>query len=343
MNIYPSIQPATWARSLAWLLACTGIIIVLVKYSAPIISPDIWWHMTIGRHIWETGNIIVDHSIFTWTAANSYSSYNNWIAEVVLYLVYAKIGPMGLIVLRYLTFGGFFTLAAYFAIQRGVATNPLTWIIIILGSVLSFAAMLVQPELFSVVLMFITVWLYFFIRYAGVRAWPLCYLFPLILIVWVNSHGGFVLSALFFISVAVGEVLNAGFGLAKAMPIKLRMHFFLALALCLPALLVNPYGYALPLDILSGNFVSTAEMKLYSKIFPPYTPTYLSNSPPSYALDYLLIAMVIYSFLLWQALKNGQIDWVIILPFLAYSFVFVQFERFTYPLARFLYLPVSSY
>ena len=240
---------------------------------------------------------------------------------------------MGLIALRYCAYGGFFALAAYFAIQRGVATHPLAWMIIIIGTVLSFATMYVQPELFSFVFMFLIVWLYFFIRSIGVRAWVLCYFFPLIIVVWVNTHGAFVLSAVFFLAVGLGEICNAASGSIKAMPTQLRTHLFLALALCLPALLANPYGYALPLDLISGNFYSSAELKMFAHTIMAYVPTSFSNAPPNYALDYLLLAMVIYVFLLWQLLKLKQIDWVVIFAFLAYSFIFVQFGRATYPLA----------
>ena len=63
-------QQEHWPIWLAWLLASAGIVILIVKYSAPIYSPDVWWHMALGRHILETGNLTIDHSIFTWTAGN---------------------------------------------------------------------------------------------------------------------------------------------------------------------------------------------------------------------------------------------------------------------------------
>ena len=333
MIIQSTKQHDAWTKWLAWLLASASVVILLVKYAQPVSDSDVWWHIVLGQRILATGSLIIDHSIFTWTPAIPHNTYNAWIAEVILYLVYAKMGAVGLIALRYIVLGGFFALAAYFAIQRGVATNPLAWVIIIVGSMLAFAATLVKPELFSFVFMCITVWLYFCIRNIGVKAWALCYLFPLIVIMWVNTHGAFVLSALFFISIGLGEVLNVGFGSPKAMPAKLRIHFFLALALCLPALLVNPYGYALPLDILSGNYLSVSALETFSHTNKAYWPTSAYNTPPNYAIDYLFMAIVIYIFLLWQLLKNQQIDFVSILAFLAYTYLFVQFARSTYPLA----------
>ena len=201
MDLQQTNKYEAWSNWLAWLLAITGVLIVAVKYLAPIHSSDIWWHMLLGRHMLETGNLIINHAIFTWTPASSHITYNAWLTEILLYLVYAKTGVIGLLTLRYLVYGGFFTLATYFAVQRGIAANPLSWLIIILGSVLAFNAMLVQPELFSLAFMYVVVWLYFFIRSVGIPARALCYLFPVIMVVWVNSHGAFVLSALFFISV----------------------------------------------------------------------------------------------------------------------------------------------
>ena len=125
MNTRPPTRHAIWPRSLAWILAITSMTIVVIKYASPISDTDIWWQMVFGQHMLATGNLIIDHSIFTWTPAIPHSTYNAWIAEIFLYLLYAKMGPIGLIVLRYLAFGGFFALAAYFAIQRGVAIHPL--------------------------------------------------------------------------------------------------------------------------------------------------------------------------------------------------------------------------
>ena len=114
------------------------------------------------------------------------------------------------------------------------------------------------------------------------------------------------------------------------MAAQLRGHFFLALGLCLPALLLNPYGYELPLDVTSGKFYSASEREMFAHSIGGWEPTSICNGPPYYAVDYLVAAMAIYLLLSWRPLKHKQIDWVVILAFLGYSFLYVIFIRATY-------------
>ena len=100
-----------------------------------------------------------------------------------------------------------------------------------------------------------------------------------------------------------------------------------------PALLLNPYGYELVLDIIRDYIFGTAGLKIIFANANAYTPTYAINTAPNYPIDYLLMAMASYVFLLWQPLRTRQIDWVVILAFFAYSLLFLQFARATYPLA----------
>ena len=332
MSTIPVKQP-TWAHWLAWLLAINGVVILGIKYSVPISDYDLWWHMAIGRHILDTGQLVVNHAIFTWTLTTAYFTYNTWIADCLLYLIYYHTGSIGIFTLKCFAYIGFFALAVYFALRGEHRLNPLIWVIISLGMVLAFVAQIAPLELFSFVFMYITVFVYFFIRAIGAKAWAICYLFPIIAILWVNSHGAFILSAAFFLSISCGEILNIWFGSPKALPAPLRIHFFIALALCLPALLLNPYGYELPLNIISGKFYSTSELETFAHAIGGWEPTSAHNVPPYYAIDYLLAAMAIYVILIWQPLQYKHVDWVAMLAFLAYSFLYVKFTRATYFLA----------
>ena len=205
MNIHASKQLSTWPSALAWILAIVGIVVLILKYTAPISDIDLWWHMVIGRHILETGQLIVNHAIFTWTPATSYHVYNTWIADCLLYLIYYHTGAIGIFALKCLAYASFFTLAAYFAVRLGLWTNPLVWLILTVGIVLAFYAQLALVELFSFIFMCVTVFVYFTIKNMGAHACVLCYLFPIIVLLWVNSHGAFVLSAIFFLAVGGGK------------------------------------------------------------------------------------------------------------------------------------------
>ena len=300
------------------------VLTIALQLATPITSNDIWWQMAYGREILRAGTLILDHSIFSWTPALSNFVYNSWLAQIIFHGIYQLSGVEGLIALRYLVFFIIFWLAWRFAREKGVAGHPLAWAIVLLAFSFMWPKANVKPELFSLLLMGVSTWLYFHMRNQGERAWYLPYLFPLILVLWINLHGAFFLAAPLMLAVLIGELLNAKFSPGEALPPRLRKHLLIGLVLCLPALLLNPYGYQLPLtivlDVMNKATVGMANIS-------DYLPTYQYNAPPYYLLDYLVIAMVIFVFLVWQKLKERQTDWVVTLAFLAYSFLFIQMIR----------------
>ncbi len=316
----------TWPRWIATILAIIVFISLIVQLAHPVGAADLWWHMALGRHILESGSLIIDHSIFTWTPATSYHVYNSWLADIILYLTYDLTGPGGLIIIRYSIFFLLFLLGWRYAATRGISANPITWLIIIIALALTRPSLLIKPELFTIGFMIVTVWLFFHMRASGDRARHLPYLFPLMLVVWINMHGAFFISSIFFAAAGIGEILNSRFCPSQAMPPRLKKHFFIALALCLPAILVSPFGYELPLTIIREVLTANGT----GKHILAYRPTYMFNGPPFYMLDYMIAAMLLFVFLIWQKLKARQTDWVVILIFLGYSALFTQLVRVTY-------------
>ncbi|MCM8857166.1 MAG: hypothetical protein LC539_15825 [Candidatus Thiodiazotropha sp.] len=324
-------KPRSWPSWINLVLGLIVILILFVKLSTPILSNDIWWHMVLGQEHLNTGSLITDHSAFTWSPATSYHAYSSWLADIVLYLIHESAGISGLLILRYAVFLGIFLLALHFAVKRGVANNPLTWLVILTGFGICLPSSIIKPELFSLYFMVVVIWLYYHLRATGDRAWGLVYLFPLIITVWANTHGAFFLSALFFAATIMGELLNLKYSPDQAMSERLRRHYFYAMFLCLPAILVNPYGIELLFSIV--NLVLTEGAQVYSSRIGAYQPTSIFNVPPHYMLDYMILAMVLFVVLLWQKMKLRQTDWVVILSFMAYCLLFVQMVRTTYYLS----------
>ncbi len=312
-----------WIPTLLGIIAAISLIIQLAN---PINASDLWWHMLHGRHILESGSLIIDHSVFTWTPAVSYFPYTGWLGQIILYLTYEFTGSTGLIFLRYGAFFLIFLLGWRYAITRGIAAHPMTWTIILLGLALTWQAPLIKTELFTTAFFVIVVWLYFHMRYKGDQAWWMAYLLPLILAIWVNVHGAFVIASIFFVAAAIGEILNTKFCPNQAMPPRLKKHFFIALALCFPAILITPFGYDLPYLIISEILTH----KGFHGRISGYIPTFLFNIAPYYLLDYMLIAMMLFVFLIWQKLKHRQTDWTVILAFLGYCAIYTQLARVTF-------------
>jgi len=335
-------QP-TWP---AWLTIIMGLVTALclaIRLDQPIMAFDLWWHMLIGKQFIATHSLIFDHSIFTWTEAIPHNTYNAWISQIILFLIYDSADLVGLVVFRYVVFFSCFLLAIHYAKRVEVLSHPLTWVIIALGMMFSWPVYLVKPEIFSVGSMAVMVWLFFYIRNTGDQARYLTYTIPAFLIFWVNSHGAFFIASLFFTGIIIGELLNVRFSPTQSMSPRLRFHLFFALALCFPALLINPYGYELPLDIIQT--ILTPSMHPESSIYA-YQPTSAFNRAPYYMLDYLILSMLIFVFLIWQKIKHRETDWIVILVFVGYCALFTQMGRVTYflsPILIFSGLDLLSY
>ncbi|MFV1976324.1 MAG: hypothetical protein ACC651_11300 [Candidatus Scalindua sp.] len=317
----------SWPLWISLSLGVALILLLLLHIVRPIVSNDIWWHIALGKHILESGSFIVDHSIFSWTPAAAYSTYNAWLGEIFFYFVDKLFGVGGLLAVRFAIFFLLFFLGWSYAVKRDIARHPLTWAIILLSLALVFPSYAIKPGLLTLGFMTIVVWLYFWIRSTGESARFLVYIFPLILLVWVNTHGGFFLVAPFFLLIAIGEVLNRKFSPRYSMTPLLQKHLLFALILCVGVVFVTPFGYEMPFDII--KLILKPDNYFIGRI-AEYRPTYALNSAPYYFLDYLILAMLIFIFLIFQQLKNGKADWVVILIFIAYSGLFVQMSRTTY-------------
>ncbi len=327
MEQQKKVEARLWPLWVPILLGMIAVTSLFIQLSNPIISADLWWHMLHGRQILESGSLVADHSIFTWTPAISYFPYTSWLGQIILYLIYEFTGSTGLMALRYGVFFLIFMLGWRYALTRGITNNPITWTVIFIGIALTWQAPLIKTELFTTCLFTTVIWLYFHMRYRGDQAWWMTYLLPFILLIWVNTHGAFIMAALFFTAAIVGEILNSKFSPNQAMSPRQKRHFFIALALCLPVLFISPYGYDLPYSIIKE--VVLTDTGFHSRV-SSYIPTYLFNVAPYYLLDYFVVAIFTFIFLLWQKLKNKQTDWVVILAFLGYSAIFPKLARVTF-------------
>lgn len=323
-------QQVTRLASLRWLSVVLGVAVsvaLFLKLSSPPASTDLWWHLVLGKEVLNSGSLVVDHSLFSWSPAESHYVYNSWLGDILLYLVDRVAGNGGLVALRYLVFVGIALLAWFYAKQRAIDHHPGIWVIVFIGLEMMVGNSEIKPELFSMGFMALTVWLYYHIRAYGEQRCYLPYVFPLIIVVWINVHGAFFIVSLFFAMVLLGELLNTRLSPQQSMPKTLRKHFVAAMLLCFPALLINPYGYELPQHIihsvLSDNVTGIEHIIAYF-------PTYLYNGPPLFLMDYLLIALLLFILLIWQKMKHGQTDWVVAFSFIGYSLLYFSMGRVTY-------------
>ena len=166
-------------------------------------DPDLWWHLATGRYIVQTGSIPTT-DIFSYTAAGRPWMAHEWLAEIVMFLLYRTWGYAAAVVV----FAALITLA-YWVVFR---TLRLLEAGVVVSAVITFwmAAMAVtswnvRPQIFSY--LFFAVYLYLLLRSRrtpGRAIW----LMPAIMVVWVNLHAGYIMGLLLQGLFIVGEVAN---------------------------------------------------------------------------------------------------------------------------------------
>jgi hypothetical protein len=216
---------------------------------------DTWWHLKSGQLMWDTGRLLRTDP-FSHTVAGQPILYPA-LAQVFFWPVYRVFGLGGLALLLAVIVATTFALVyrqcegrpfvAAFATLLAVVTSSVIWSI--------------RPQLISLLLAAITTYLLDRYRQTGNarRLWVL----PLLVVLWVNCHGGFVIAFILMGCYLVGETLNrltAPVPPAPASP-SLRSSalndgppqrerggrfrfrpFVVATLVSIPAVLLNPHG-----------------------------------------------------------------------------------------------------
>lgn len=194
---------------------------------------DLWWHLASGKYILANG--VPMHDIFSHTVSGREWIDHEWLSQVFLYSVFSRFGLNSLLVVE-----AFFVLASFLLIYRRAAMI-MGQEVAVVALVLSYwifgsysLAESVRPYFFSI--FFVSLFLLIldnFIKNGGRYILAL----PLVMILWCNLHGGFVIGILLLFIYSLGQAISKDYAGAK----KLSSLALLSLA----ASLINPNTYRL--------------------------------------------------------------------------------------------------
>ena len=181
------------------ILVVTLLLVFLMASRTPL-DTDLWWHLRSGQIMVETGKPLLT-DVFSYTRAGMDWTNHSWLGQIVLFEIYQLTGWTGLSSMMGLTAvligwliwqqtpGGAFTRAAF----------------VLLASIVSAPLWTPRPQLFSLLLLAILVWLVnHWLHKGGKIIWLILPLFVL----WSNIHGGFVLGIIFLITLATGIFMD---------------------------------------------------------------------------------------------------------------------------------------
>lgn len=193
------------------------------------IDPDLWGHLQFGKDVYETG-YIPGLDTYSYSAYGVKSINHEWLAELILYSVFANFTAFGLILLKF-SIAFALSLLLYNEIKTGIQSKLLS-VAVFLGVVSAVSyGFAVRTQIFTY-LFFAIVLIALKRQEDGIKSNALLFSLPPIFALWCNLHGGFVAALGIMAVYTIYKLASRGFD---------RKLVFVML-LSLLATLANPYG-----------------------------------------------------------------------------------------------------
>ncbi|GAC1645502.1 MAG: hypothetical protein NVS4B8_17020 [Herpetosiphon sp.] len=291
----------------------------------PLPPLDFWWHLRVGRLIYETGHI-PQSNLFAWSVpADAPYIYAAWLGEWLFFRLY-QVGGLELIIfVRNLLLLASFVVVGVIAHDR-TGSWRLAATAVALAEAMTMNNVIVRTQNWS--------WLPFAVFLLTLERWSTgiwgrkaLWLLPGIMIFWVNVHGAFVLG-LVIVGVYLGAQLIDRF---RIQPTESQRHDVLYLTYVslatLAATFINPWGVGIIAYVRSllGN---QAVQKLVVEWQPP-TPHGVSNSIFFVSILALVLALanrrrniatadqllvVVFLWLAWSGVRNVMWYGMVVMP-----------------------------
>lgn len=219
--------------------------------SKPASDPDVWFHLNTGEYILQHGFIPrTEFSSFTHFGAPFVA--HGWLSGLIFYLLQKQFGLYALTFFTALVSAVAFWIVFRHSRSR---SNPLiAGLVTLLGVWAAVPVLGVGPRVFT--LLFASIFLVVLRKYAYSGERKAIWLLPLLMVLWVNFHGGYLLGFGLIGFAMVGIPLDAWIAGEKLRTVWPRIRTLtLILLACLVLGLINPYGltmYTFPLRVLSS-------------------------------------------------------------------------------------------
>jgi hypothetical protein len=273
-------------------------ILLMACFSTEVADSDTFWHLQTGRYLLERHQLpIPDPFSFTTymgkplpmeETMRAYNLTFEWLAQIMIYIVYAVGGFGGLVLWRASLMTAFCGLAGLWAWRRSQDFYRALAAAFVTAFVASYFNS-DRPYQVTYVMIVATILI---LEY---RRWM--WLLPPMFLVWANCHGGFVMGFV-VLGAYCAESLWQRF---RGRPEVDERRLWLVTAVCVPAAFLNPNGF-LTLYILAAYKQSSLMSTIYEWQKPALWP-------PSFLSLLLLSAAAV---LVWQRRRTRLVDWLLL-------------------------------
>jgi hypothetical protein len=255
------------------------MIVIAAPFVGAVEDPDFWWHIRIGRWMVENGRL-PSSDIFTYTVPNHVWTDHEYLTEILMWLIYSKAGAVGISI-----FFGLVTYAGFYVMYRQVRRQPF----VVAGIGLALAAFagspIWGPRAQMITFALTCLELYWLQGYLSGRSRNLQF-FPLVMALWANLHGGWVIGFVWLGVALAAEV--AGWVVEPSNPAHRAHVRFLAIitAISAAAVLATPHGFSLYLY----PFQTVASMAQERLIVEWFSPDF--HQPYLHAFEAMILLLI---------------------------------------------------
>jgi len=338
----PAFQPEHAKRVGLWRLLdlprmVFAVLFFWLLFAIELKDPDYFWHL-------KTGEYIVEHMAvpsgdpFSYTFRGQQWAPSEWLFEVVLYAVFALLGTTGVKLLTALL-GVLSTYIAYHGANRLLGASTLALALASIFFALLAGFFLPRPQLVTYLLFAVFVNLLVAFKYFGDdrRLW----LIPPLLVLWVNTHGAYIIGIVLLALFCASEWLMHWTGNTDAAHRRRLFKLSSIAALGALATLINPDGigaWLFPLRVINMDYVNSvvAEWQspnfreLYAKLYLVLVlGFFLANIYRHEKPDLTEIALpVFFLFAGFVSIRHISLAVLILVPFVAVALRDGPVQRF---------------
>jgi hypothetical protein len=230
-------------------LAVASFVLFLLFYGACISGivlrePDICFLLASGRWIVENGHL-PSTDPFSYSTIYHDQPYviEKWLTEVIFFLLWKWTSATGLLVFDAIVLTLTFAIMPYRLYRLSGVGGLRALLLTTLATLTSFCHLAVRPEIFSY--LFAAIYLEILMRLSDANRtlhWPSVIFLVAMMVLWANLHTLFIVGLLILAFYAGCLFLEKIFRLTDK---KTDWTVPVALALCIPATLITPYGFTL--------------------------------------------------------------------------------------------------
>lgn len=183
------------------------------------VDTDTWWHLRAGQWILENQAIPRVDS-FSYTRVGEAWIYPGWLVEVPMYLIYKNFGAGGLNIWT----AGMVCLTFIFLWSALVGGVFLRAFVLIISATSAGVYWSARPHLVTLLFAAIFIWILEDCRWRdSVNARRRLWWLPLLMILWVNSHGGFIIGFLLWGVYFIDAIIRWKIGILTTSNFKLLL------------------------------------------------------------------------------------------------------------------------